>query len=69
MVRRAAHRDQARRGAASKELEDRLKADLCDRGGFDRIHALPHSGADMPDDLDTRLVVLPPRLPLSPGAG
>ena len=46
--------------AAAKELEDRLKADLRSRGGFDRIHALPHSGADVPDDLDARLVVLPP---------
>ena len=46
--------------AAAKELEDRLKADLRDRGGFDRIHPLPHSGADVPDDLDTRLVVLSP---------
>ena len=44
--------------AAAKELEDRLKADLRDRGGFERIHALPRSGADVPDDLDARLVVL-----------
>ena len=44
--------------AAAKELEDRLKADLRDRGGFGRIHALPRSGADVPDDLDARLVVL-----------
>ena len=43
-----------------KELEERLKADLRDRGGFDRIHPLPHSGADVPDGLDTRLAVLPP---------
>ena len=46
--------------AAAKELEERLKTDLRSRGGFDRIHVLPHSGADVPDDLDTRLVVLPP---------
>ena len=45
--------------AAAKELEDRLKADLRSRGGFDRIHTLPHSGADVSDDLDARLVVLP----------
>ena len=44
--------------AAAKELEDRLKADLRDRGGFGRIHALPRSGADVPDDRDARLVVL-----------
>ena len=28
------------------------------RGDFGRIHLLPRSGADVPDDLDTRLVVL-----------
>ena len=44
--------------AAAKELEDRLKADLGARGGFERIHALPRSGADVPDELDARLVVL-----------
>ncbi len=43
---------------AAKELEDRLKADLRARGDFDRIHALPRSGADVPDELDARLVVL-----------
>ena len=43
---------------AAKELEDRLKANLRASGDFDRIHALPRSGADVPDDLDARLVVL-----------
>ena len=40
------------------ELEARLKADLNQRGDFARVHALPQSGADVPDDLSARLVVL-----------
>jgi predicted AAA+ superfamily ATPase len=42
----------------AKELEARLRANLQKTGDFSRIHALPHSGADVPDDLDARLVVL-----------
>jgi hypothetical protein len=42
------------------ELEARLRADLNKRNGdFSRIHRLPRSGADVPDDYDARLVVLP----------
>ena len=41
------------------ELDERLRADLRKTGDFDRIHPLPRSGADVPDDLDARLVVLP----------
>lgn len=40
------------------ELERRLKKDLASSGDFTRIHAMPASGADVPDDLDARLVVL-----------
>jgi predicted AAA+ superfamily ATPase len=40
------------------ELDTRLRADLRRNGDFDRIHALPRSGADVPDDMDARLVVL-----------
>lgn len=43
----------------AQELDDRLRSDLRRVGDFSRIHALPHSGADVPDDLDVRLVVLP----------
>ena len=50
---------------AARELEERLKKDLRDRGGFDRIHVLPRSGADVPDDLDARLVVLSAEHPCS----
>jgi predicted AAA+ superfamily ATPase len=41
------------------ELDERLRADLRKTGDFERIHPTPRSGADVPDDLDTRLVVLP----------
>src|SRR5688572_7954833 len=43
----------------AQELEDRIRADLRRIGDFSRIHPLPRSGADVPDDLDARLVVLP----------
>ncbi len=41
------------------ELDERLRTDLRKMGEFARIHAVPRSGADVPDDLDARLVVLP----------
>lgn len=41
------------------ELEARLRADLKRDGDFPRIHPMPRSGADVPDDYDARLVVLP----------
>jgi hypothetical protein len=41
-----------------RELEQRLRADLRKMGDFNRVHPLPGSGADVPDDLDARLVVL-----------
>ena len=40
------------------ELEERLRKDLKSTGDFNRIHAMPQTGADVPDDLDARLVVL-----------
>jgi len=40
------------------ELNRRLRHNLEQKGDFDRIHPLPHSGQDVPDDLDSRLVVL-----------
>ena len=43
----------------AQELDERLRADLRKSGDFSRIHPLPRSGADVPDDLDARLVVLP----------
>ncbi|MBX9629971.1 MAG: DUF499 domain-containing protein [Burkholderiales bacterium] len=43
----------------AQELDERLRADLRRTGEFSRIHPLPGSSADVPDDLDARLVVLP----------
>jgi predicted AAA+ superfamily ATPase len=42
----------------AQELDEQLRADLRKMGDFARIHALPRSSADVPDDLDARLVVL-----------
>ena len=44
--------------AVAKELETRLRKDLQKRGDFSRVHPLPQSNAEVPDDLDARLVVL-----------
>ena len=44
----------------SAELDERLRADLRRTGDFSRVHPLPRTSADVPDDLDARLVVLPP---------
>jgi len=53
----------------AQELDERLRADLRKIGDFSRIHPLPRSGADVPDDLDTRLVVLPAEHPYSKESG
>lgn len=41
-----------------QELGKRLRDDLRQIGDFSRVHPLPQSGQDVPDDLDARLVVL-----------
>ena len=41
-----------------EELNRRLRDDLSQSGDFNRIHPLPESGQEVPDDLDARLVVL-----------
>jgi hypothetical protein len=41
-----------------QDLEKRLRADLRQAGDFSRIHPMPQSGQDVPDDLDAQLVVL-----------
>lgn len=51
------------------ELEKRLRSDLGKTGDFSRVHALPHSGQDVPDDLDARLVVLGVDYPYSKEVG
>lgn len=53
----------------AQELDERLRADLRRTGDFSRIHPLPRSGADVPDDLDARLVVLPAEHPHTKEAG
>ena len=47
----------------AQELEERVRADLRKTDIFARIHPLPRSGADVPDDLEARLVVLPAEHP------
>jgi predicted AAA+ superfamily ATPase len=49
----------------NEEIEARLRADLRNTGAFIRVHAMPQSGNDVPDDRDTRLVVLGPEQPYS----
>ena len=42
----------------AKEIERRVRAEVHKTGDFSRVHPLPHSGQDVPDDTDARLVVL-----------
>src|SRR6266581_6323122 len=44
--------------AVSKELDKRLRADLRRMGDFPRVQPMPGSSADVPDELEARLVVL-----------
>ena len=53
----------------NRELDERLRADLRKQGDFTKIHALPQSGQDVPDDFDARLVVLGAEYPHSRDAG
>ncbi|MFG0317921.1 MAG: ATP-binding protein, partial [Planctomycetota bacterium JB042] len=53
----------------AEELDERVRADLRQTSDFSRIHPLPRSGTDVPDDLDARLVVLPPEHPYTREAG
>ncbi len=41
-----------------QEIDRRLRLDLRKVGDFSRVHPLPQSGQDVPDDTDSRLVVL-----------
>jgi predicted AAA+ superfamily ATPase len=49
----------------TQELEKRLRADLRKTGDFNRVHPMPGSSADVPDDPDARLVVLGIQQPYS----
>ncbi|MEW6750478.1 MAG: Swt1 family HEPN domain-containing protein [Candidatus Latescibacterota bacterium] len=55
--------------AVAQELGRRLRADLRQAGDFARVHPLPQSGQEVPDDLDARLVVLGIDHPYSKEAG
>ena len=50
-----------------QEIAKRVRADLRQRGDFSRVHPLPHSGQDVPDDMDARLVVIGIEYPHSRG--
>lgn len=52
-----------------EEIEKRLRANLQSRGDFCKVHAMPQSGEDVPDEMETRLVVLGPDYPYSKEAG
>ena len=62
--------DQFRRDPAPvvAEIEQRLRADLRATGDFQRLHTVPQSGADIPDDMEARLVVLGTEHPHSSGS-
>ena len=48
-----------------KELEERIRANTTKLGDFHRIHSLPKASADVLDETEARLVVLPPDSPYS----
>lgn len=52
-----------------QEIDKRLRNDLRKIGDFARIHPVPQSGQDIPDDPDARLVVLGVDHPYSKEAG
>lgn len=51
-----------------RELEKRVRKDLSQSGDFSRVHPLPQSGQDVPDDMETRLVVLGSDHPFDKGS-
>jgi len=53
----------------AKEIDRRVRADLRNSGDFSRIHPLPQSSQDIPDEMDARLVVLGVDHPYSKEAG
>ena len=54
---------------AVAELKRRLDMDLREKGAFQRVHALPTSGADVRDDMSAALVVLGPEYPYTKDSG
>ena len=55
--------------SVAQELDARVRADLRKTGDFSRLHPLPRTGADVPDDRDARLVVLPAEFAYSRAPG
>ena len=51
------------RDKVDKEIENRVRADLGNRGDFKAVHVFPSAGQDVQDDFDARLVVLGPSYP------
>ena len=51
------------------ELDRRLRDDLRRKGDFSRIHPMPQDSQEVPDDIDTRLVVLSVDQPYSKDSG
>jgi predicted AAA+ superfamily ATPase len=51
------------------EFDRRLRIDLRTMGDFPKVHPMPRSGADVPDDFDARLVVLGVDHPYTKEAG
>ncbi len=52
----------------ASELEGRLRRDLREQGDFNQVHTFPKSPADVTDESDARLVVLPPETHYARGA-
>jgi hypothetical protein len=50
--------DRAEQLTRNPDNDKRVRADVRNAGDFPRVHALPPSGHDVPDDMDARLVVL-----------
>jgi predicted AAA+ superfamily ATPase len=44
--------------AVAREIEQRIRLNIREKGDFSRIHDFPQSGGDVQDDMDARLVVL-----------
>lgn len=51
------------------EIKLRIDQDVRRTGGFRRVHSMPHSGQDVADDREARLVVLRPDHPYSKDPG
>jgi predicted AAA+ superfamily ATPase len=49
----------------TQEIERRLRRNAENAGDFGRVHTLPQTGVDVPDDLEARLVILGTAFPFS----